>query len=253
MSPRVPRRLPTPATCLALLALFVSLGGTTYAVTALPRDSVGSEQLRDRAVTEDKLSNSAVVTRKLANGSVTARKIARGSIVGSRIAPNALGGDQIDESLLGAVPNAQNAEQAKTALRAAVADRVERVERAETAGSADTAALAQQATEANRADHADQADVATVADALARVDTNFVEAEFADGIALVTIECDNPFLGEVAINGGFIQTGDFDDIARVVFTQPIPGGWQLGVFEIDPTVPMEGRGFAICVRAQDAP
>jgi hypothetical protein len=251
MSPRDHRRLPSPATCLALLALFVSLGGTTYAVTSLPRNSVGTEQLRNRAVTENKLSASAVTSPKLANGAVTARKIARGAIVGSRVAPNALGGDQIDESLLGPVPLADNAEQAKTAARAAVADRVERVERALTAGSADTAALAQQATEANRADHADRADLATVADALARVDTNFEDTVFSS-FDVITIQCDDP-LGEVAVNGGFIQTGDFDDISDVFLTQPISGGWQVGVIEFDPAQPMEGRGFAFCIRAQNAP
>jgi hypothetical protein len=250
MSPRDHRRLPSPATCLALLALFISLGGTTYAVTALPRNSVGSEQLRNRAVTEDKLSSGAVITRKLANGSVTNRKIARGTILGSRIAPDALGSDQIDESLLGAVPNAQSAEQAKTALRAAVADRVERVQRAETAGSADTATLAQRANEADRAGHADQA---AVADALARVDLNVEEAEFAQGGAALTIRCDDPS-SETAISGGFDQTGDFADLPLILVSQPSPEGWELAVFELlDPTVAMEGQGFAICVRAQDAP
>jgi hypothetical protein len=250
MSPRDHRRLPSPATCLALLALFISLGGTTYAVTSLPRNSVGSEQLRNRAVTEKKLSDAAVVTRKLAGGAVTARKIARETIVGSRIAPNALGGDQIDETLLGAVPNAQNAEQAKTAMRAAVADRVERVERAETAGAADTAALAQRASEADRAGHAD---VAAVADALARVDVNLEEAEFVDGLAVVTVRCDEPS-SEVAINGGFDQTGDFGDIPLIASSLPVSEGWEVLVVEfLDPSVAMEGQAFAICVRTQDTP
>jgi hypothetical protein len=253
MSPRDHRRLPSPATCLALLALFISLGGTTYAVTSLPRNSVGAEQLRSRAVTENKLSNSAVVTRKLANGSVTARKIARETIVGSRIAPNALGADEIDESLLGAVPNAQNAEQAKTAVRAAVADRVERVERAETAGSADTAALAQRASQADRAGHADQADQATVADALTAVDTNFVDASIEGGdVNVITVPCDDP-AGEVAVNGGFFQTGDDLDIPLIVVSAPIGGGWGIGLIQADPSEPMPGQAFSICIRAQNAP
>jgi hypothetical protein len=239
------RRLPSPATCLALLALFVSLGGTTYAVTSLPRDSVGTEQLRDRAVTEDKLSSAAVITRKLANGAVTGRKIARGAITGSRIAPNALGGDQIDESVLGAVPRAENADQARTAVRAAVADRVERVERAETAGTADTAALAERAAEADRAD------LAGVADALAAVDKKFVEATITGGIASITVQCDDA-AGEVAVNGGFVQTGDFADFALIAGSAPVPGGWSLVVVD-DPAQPMPGQAFAICIRAQNAP
>ena len=81
----IPKR-PTPAACLAVLALFISLGGTTYAVTALPRNSVGTDQLRDSGVTEVDLARAAVITRKLANGAVANRKLARGTITGSRLA-----------------------------------------------------------------------------------------------------------------------------------------------------------------------
>jgi hypothetical protein len=42
---------------LGLLALFVALGGTSYAATALPRDSVGSRQLRDDAVSSSKVKD----------------------------------------------------------------------------------------------------------------------------------------------------------------------------------------------------
>jgi hypothetical protein len=41
---------------IAYLALFVALGGTTYAATALPAGSVGSTQLRNGAVTPAKLN-----------------------------------------------------------------------------------------------------------------------------------------------------------------------------------------------------
>jgi hypothetical protein len=41
------RRRPSTATVLALLALFVALGGTSYAVVLLPPNSVGTTQVRD--------------------------------------------------------------------------------------------------------------------------------------------------------------------------------------------------------------
>lgn len=44
---RASRRRPSAATVLAGLALFFSLGGTGYAVTQLPRNSVGTDQVRD--------------------------------------------------------------------------------------------------------------------------------------------------------------------------------------------------------------
>jgi hypothetical protein len=41
----------------ALLALFIALGGTSYAAAKLPRNSVGSAQIKAKAVTEAKLAD----------------------------------------------------------------------------------------------------------------------------------------------------------------------------------------------------
>jgi hypothetical protein len=43
-------RIPSPATVLAVAALFVALGGTGYAVSKLPANSVGSAQVRDHSL-----------------------------------------------------------------------------------------------------------------------------------------------------------------------------------------------------------
>ena len=56
---RVP--LPSPAMAVALCALFVALGGASYALT-IPRNSVGPNQLRTHAVTSTKLGTGAVTT-----------------------------------------------------------------------------------------------------------------------------------------------------------------------------------------------
>jgi hypothetical protein len=249
------RSLPSPALCVAILALFISLGGTTYAITSLPRDSVGTEQIRSRAVTEDELSNSAVITRKLANGAVTQRKLARGAITGSRVAPDSLGGPQIDESSLLAVPFAQDAARADVALRAQVADRVERVARAETAGTADRATLADKAAQAEHADQADQADRSSVADALAVVDTNFEPADVPEGESEdFFVECDVA-PGLVAINGGWIAFDDIDDLPAVTGSVPFGDTWVVSVTDLDtddPPVDTPGAAFAICVKAKDA-
>src|ERR1035438_7171492 len=57
---------------IALLALFVALGGTSYAALSLPAGSVGTSQLR----------NGAVTSRKLAKGAVTAATLDPKSIAG---------------------------------------------------------------------------------------------------------------------------------------------------------------------------
>ena len=44
-------RKPSPAMLVALLALFIALGGGSYAAVALPKGSVGGRQLKKNAVT----------------------------------------------------------------------------------------------------------------------------------------------------------------------------------------------------------
>lgn len=48
----------------AVLALFVALGGTSYAAIKLPANSVGSKQIKKQAVTYSKLSKSAKAALK---------------------------------------------------------------------------------------------------------------------------------------------------------------------------------------------
>ena len=52
---------------LALLALFIALGGTSYAAFSLPAGSVGTSQLRNGAVTANKLANGSISPSKLDN------------------------------------------------------------------------------------------------------------------------------------------------------------------------------------------
>jgi hypothetical protein len=53
-------RRPTPATVIALVALFVALGGTGYAALKLPKNSVGTAQLKNNAVTGAKVKNGSL-------------------------------------------------------------------------------------------------------------------------------------------------------------------------------------------------
>lgn len=52
----VRRGFPSPSFVVSLVALFVALGGTTYAAVTLPANSVGTKQLRDRGVTKAKIN-----------------------------------------------------------------------------------------------------------------------------------------------------------------------------------------------------
>jgi hypothetical protein len=79
-------RTPSPALVISLVALFVALGGTTYAATSLPKNSVGSAQLKKGAVTKAKINKKAIRAlkgnrgRTGANGvSVTSTALASGN------------------------------------------------------------------------------------------------------------------------------------------------------------------------------
>lgn len=54
------RRRPSYADFTATLALFVALGGTSYAAIKLPKGSVGTQQLRAGAVTSDKVKDGSL-------------------------------------------------------------------------------------------------------------------------------------------------------------------------------------------------
>lgn len=81
------RRLwPSPAMVVALLALFVALGGSAWAVS-----KVGTNQLKNNAVTTPKIKPAAVNGSRLANRAVTESKIADGAVIGSKIAVGSVG------------------------------------------------------------------------------------------------------------------------------------------------------------------
>src|SRR6476469_3538095 len=51
-------KAPSPALVVSVVALFVALAGTSYAAIRLPANSVGTKQLKNKAVTKIKLSTS---------------------------------------------------------------------------------------------------------------------------------------------------------------------------------------------------
>jgi len=53
-------RAPSPALVVSLVALFVALGGTAYAATSLPKNSVGTTQIKNNAVTSKKIAKGAI-------------------------------------------------------------------------------------------------------------------------------------------------------------------------------------------------
>ncbi len=65
-------RLLHPATIIATVALFIALGGTSYAVTQLPKNSVGTRELKTNAVTSPKVKNGALLAEDFKSGQLPA-------------------------------------------------------------------------------------------------------------------------------------------------------------------------------------
>jgi hypothetical protein len=75
---------------IALLALFVALGGTSYAAVSLPNGSVGTDQLQQGSVTTLKVAPKAITSKRLADGSVVRKKIGDGAVNSKKVANGSL-------------------------------------------------------------------------------------------------------------------------------------------------------------------
>jgi hypothetical protein len=79
---------PSPALVVACLALFLAGTGTGAAVVnALPRNSVGTAQLRNSAVVASKIAKNAIVSSKVKNGSLKAVDFATGQLPKGEVGP----------------------------------------------------------------------------------------------------------------------------------------------------------------------
>jgi hypothetical protein len=60
-------RRPSIPTVISLLALFIALGGTSYAVIKLPPNAVGNRELKNNAVTANKIRNGSIGAAELSS------------------------------------------------------------------------------------------------------------------------------------------------------------------------------------------
>ena len=92
----VARLRPTPATVISLIALFISLGGVSYAVAT---GSIDSRELK----------NNTIRTKDIRNNEIRGLDIRNSTIQGRDIAVSSIGGEDIRESTLAPVPRAESA------------------------------------------------------------------------------------------------------------------------------------------------
>ena len=95
----------------AYLALFVALGGTTWAAAKIgsndiKRNAVKSKHIKNETVKQKDIRDNAVGAGEIADGTVGSAEIADGAVASIDVADDGLTGADISESTLGLVPNA---------------------------------------------------------------------------------------------------------------------------------------------------
>lgn len=78
--PRPRRFVPSYANITSTLALFVALGGVSYAAITLPANSVGSRQIKPRAVATSDIKGGAVTSPQVKDGSLLLKDFKPGQL-----------------------------------------------------------------------------------------------------------------------------------------------------------------------------
>ncbi len=60
----------SPSLVISVIALFVALGGASYAAIKIPKNSVGTKQLKNRAVNSNKVRDGSLLLRDFKSGQV---------------------------------------------------------------------------------------------------------------------------------------------------------------------------------------
>ena len=95
--------VPSPAMIVACVALFIAMGGTSYAAATLAANSVGTKQIKKNAVTSAKIKSAAVTAAKVKDGTLTGAKVKDGTLTGAKVKDGTLTGAKIqDGSVTGA-------------------------------------------------------------------------------------------------------------------------------------------------------
>lgn len=71
----------------ALIALFLALGGTSYAVISIPKKSVGAAQLKKGAVSAPKVRANAIRSASVKDGSLLSRDFKAGQLPAGPVGP----------------------------------------------------------------------------------------------------------------------------------------------------------------------
>jgi hypothetical protein len=86
---------PSPAMVVAMIALFVAMGGVGLAASQLPKNSVGARHIKTNAVRAAEIRDEAVRSKEIADGGVAAVDVLNESLGGADIEDESIGGAEI--------------------------------------------------------------------------------------------------------------------------------------------------------------
>jgi hypothetical protein len=117
-----------PALAIALIALFVAVGGGTVYAAAnkingkqVRPSSMPGNRVKPNSLPGNRLAPGSVAGDRLRPGSISADQLAPGAISASQLAPGSVTGVQVDVATLGQVPTAVHADSADSARDAQTA------------------------------------------------------------------------------------------------------------------------------------
>jgi hypothetical protein len=119
----------------SMLALFVALGGTSYAAATLPRNSVGKGQIRASAVGKSEAATNSVGRTEVRSSGIGKSELATNSVGASEVRANAIDSDEIADGKLEA---ADISDAAKAAINGVKFRSTVTAAGAQTAGNAKT-------------------------------------------------------------------------------------------------------------------
>lgn len=99
-------RAPSPAMCVATIALIAAVGGTAFAAgtingSSIKDRSITSIKLKNQSVGTAQLKDAGVQTRDLQNGAVNTSKLKSNAVTGAKIAPGAVGSSDLARASVG--------------------------------------------------------------------------------------------------------------------------------------------------------
>lgn len=210
-----------------LLALFIALSGTSYAVAT---NSIGSREIRNNSVTSRDARNNSLKGVDLRNGGIRSADLRDGGVLGVDIKRNTVGGEHIRSGSLNDSDLASNSVSSRELRTDAVgSDQVR-----------------------NGSLKREDIDAGIIAsDAVVRFDSFSV----APGkTSMDTVSCAS---GERALGGGVSFAGNQQD-DRVTFSEPLSGAaqppaqgaiataWRAGIFSGDTTAERRATVWVLC-------